>query len=58
MTENNRSSTQGATVSNGGFLSFYFYFVRELRVAAKDVTDMVNNTCGDSGVLKATLESK
>jgi len=52
------SSTQGATVSNGGFLSFYFYFVHELHVVAKDVTDMENNTCGDSGVLKATLESK
>jgi len=24
MTENNRSPTQGATASNGGFLNFYF----------------------------------
>jgi len=36
MTENNRSPTQGVTVSNGGFVSFYFYFVHELRVVAKD----------------------
>jgi len=42
LTENNRSPTQGATVSNGGFVSFYFYFVHELRVVAKDVTDMEN----------------
>jgi hypothetical protein len=58
LTENNRSPTQGATVSNGGFLSFYFYFVHELRLVVKDVTDMENNTCGNSAVLKATLESK
>jgi hypothetical protein len=39
-------------------VSFYFYFVHELRVVANDVTDTENYTRGDSAVLKATLETK